>query len=161
MLDLLTRLEAGRRIQRVTAVEDEQVLFNNGNLITDLLGNILKNMRSQTFVGRQIFVAEYSIGKNWTTIYRGLRRDGVADEWTQHFRVVARENITVPAGTFDAFKVEGNGHLRDLGNRFQMTYWIAPAQLRPFVAFEQVQQGRGGKWIDAERSELVSFEQAA
>jgi uncharacterized caspase-like protein len=159
-VDLLTRLDLGQRTLRVTSVDDDQVLFNDGNVITDLLGNIMKNPRGQTFVGRQIFVADYSIGKKWTTIYRGIRRDGNPDEWIQHFRVVARENITVPAGTFDAFKIEGNGHVKGNGNRFQITYWVAPAQLRSFIVFEQVQQGRGGKWIDADRSELVSFEQA-
>ena len=68
--------------------------------------------------------------------------------------------VTVPAGTFDAFKIEGKGYVRGNGNRFEMNYWVAPAQLRSFIAFDQVQQGRQGKWIDADRSELVSFTQA-
>jgi hypothetical protein len=160
VVDLLTKLKSREFGRTVTAVTDTEVIFNNGNFITDLLGNIVKNNRGQTFTGNQIFVAEYSLGRKWTTTYRGTRRDLMPDEWTLTFKVVAREPITVPAGTFDAFKVEGYGHIRNVGSVFQITYWIAPEKLRSFIVFEQWQRNRRGGLIDTDRTELVSFNEA-
>jgi len=160
VVDLLTKMESRQINRAVTAITDTEVIFNDGNFITDLLGNTVKNPRGQTFTGNQIFVSEYSVGRKWTTTYRGTRRDLKPDEWTHTFKVVARESITVPAGTFDAFKVEGYGFLRSTSNAFQITYWIAPEKVRSFVAFEQWQRNRGGRLIDTDRTELVSFKEA-
>jgi len=165
VVDLLTTVES-RRVRRiVTAVTDTEVIFNNGRLVTDLLGNTLQNNRGQTFTGSQIFVAEYSLGRKWTTTYRGTRRDLVPDEWNIAFKVVAREPVTVPAGTFDAFKVEGDGYISERGNRFQITYWIAPQTLRSFVAQELRQFNRnrvrmGSRLAVTDRTELVAFKEA-
>lgn len=161
VVDLLTRIESRRFNRAVTAVTDGEVIFNNGNHVTDLLGNTVKNNRGQTFTGSQIFVAEYSMGRKWTTTYRGTRRDLVPDKWTLTFKVVARELVTVPAGTFDTFKVEGDGYMTERGNRFQITYWIAPELLRSFVAYEQIQRNSSrGRMTVTNRTELVSFKQA-
>ena len=77
------------------------------------------------------------------------------------FKVVARESVTVPAGTFDAFKIEGRGYT-DRGDSFQVTYWIAPEKVRSFVAYEEVRSGsgRGRKLKVTNRVELVSFREA-
>jgi hypothetical protein len=160
VVDILTKIESREFGRTVTAITDSEVTFNQGNQITDLLGNTIKNSRGQTFTGSQIFVAEYSLGRKWTTTYRGTRRDLVPDEWTIKFTVVARESVTVPAGTFDAFKVEGDGYITDRGNRLQVTYWIAPDKLRLFVAYEHVQRNRRGRMIITDRTELVSFKEA-
>jgi len=160
VVDILTKIESRQFGRAVTAIIDAEVIFNNGNHITDLLGNTIKNSRGQTFTGSQIFVAEYSLGRKWTTTYRGTRKDLVPDVWTITFKVVAREPVTVPAGTFDAFKVEGDGYITDRGNRLQITYWIAPEKLRPFIAHEQMTRGRRGRLTVTDRTELVSFKQA-
>lgn len=161
VVDLLTRIESREIGRAVTAITDTEVIFNNGNQITDLLGNTVKNNRGQTFTGRQIFVAEYRLGRKWTTTYRGTRRDLVPDVWTITLKVVARESITVPAGTFDAFKVEGHGYITDRGNQFQITYWIAPEKVRSFIAYEQMQRNKRGRLRISDRRELVSFRQGA
>lgn len=160
VVDLLTNIESRQFRRTVTAITDTEVIFNHGNQITDLLGNTVKNNRGQTFTGRQIFVAEYSLGRKWTTTYRGTRRDLVPDVWTITFKVVAREPVTVPAGTFDSFKVEGDGYITERGNRLQITYWIAPEKLRSFVALEQRTRGRRGRLTVTDRTELVSFKEA-
>lgn len=159
VVDLLTKLET--REQRggmVEAVTDHEVIYGNGR-VTDLLGNIIKDPRGRSFVGNQIFVAEYSIGRKWTTVYRGVRRDDIEDEWRMDLKVVARELTTVPAGTFDAFKVEGSGFVKGNGNRIEVTYWVAPAQVRSFVAFELTVHGRGNRFKKTDRTELVAFRQ--
>ncbi len=160
VVDLLTKIESREFGRAVTAITDTEVIFNDGNFITDFLGNTVKNRRGQTFTGNQIFVAEYSVGKKWTTTYRGTRRDLVPDEWTITFKVVARESVTVPAGTFDAFRVEGHGYITERGNQFQITYWIEPGKVRSFIAYEQMQRTMRGGLMITDRTELVSFKEA-
>jgi len=160
MTDLFTKAETRTFGRRVTAVTDTEVIYNRGAHITDLLGNTLKNNRGQTFTGSQIFVAEYRLGRAWSTIYRGTRRDLEPDVWVFNLKVTAREPYTVPAGTFDAFKVEGHGSLQSKGHRFAITYWVAPDKVRTFLALEMIHQARGNRYINTDRSELVSFQQS-
>lgn len=160
VLDLFSKVESRQMGRTVTDITDTEVIFNNGNLITDLLGNVHLNPRGQTFTGNQIYVAEYRLGRKWTTTYRGTRRDLVPDVWTVNLNVVAREAVTTPAGTFDAFKIEGHGYITDRGNQFQITYWVAPDKVRSFIAYEETRTNRKGKrGKEAERTELVSFGQ--
>ena len=159
VLDLFSKVESRQLNRTVTDITDTEVIFNNGNQITDLLGNVHMNHRGQTFTGNQIFVAEYSLGRKWTTTYRGTRRDLVPDVWTINLKVVAREPVTTPAGTFDAFKVAGHGYITDRGNQFQITYWVAPDKVRSFIAHEETKYNRKGKRTQAQRTELVSFGQ--
>jgi hypothetical protein len=160
VLDLLTK-QVTREVRggvMVKEVTDTEVVYGNGS-ITDLLGNIIRDPQGRNRVGNQIFVAEYSVGRKWTTIYRGTRRDLEEDEWTMDLKVVARESVTVPAGTFDAFKVEGKGFIRGNGNRIQMTYWIAPDRVRRFIAQETLVHGKGNRFKKTDRVELVGFRQ--
>ncbi len=159
VVDLLTKIESPRmRGGIVKAVTESEVIYGNGR-VTDLLGNTLKDSRGRAFIGNQIFVAEYSIGHKWTTVYRGTRRDDTEDEWALDFRVVAREVITVPAGTFDAFKVEGNGFVKGTGTRIQIAYWVAPNRVRPYIVYELTTRHRRGRYGNTDRTELVSFRQ--
>lgn len=158
--DILTKIESRQVGHTITAVTDTEVIFNNGNHITDLLGNLVKNSRGQTFTNAQVFVAEYSLGKKWETTYRGTLPNLEPDTWTNTFKVVARESITVPAGTFDAFKVEGRGFITGVGIRTEITYWVAPEKARVFIAYEQMNRNRFGKLMVTDRSELVSFNEA-
>ena len=74
--------------------------------------------------------------------------------------MVGKERITVPAGTFDAFRVEGKGAMRNLGATVKTTYWIAPDQVRRVIAEEtEVYRPAGGKYIKTDREELLSFQQ--
>ncbi len=158
VIDVLTRLETrearGGMIKEVT---DSEVIYGNGRT-TDLLGNMLKNPRGKTFVNNQVFVAEYSIGRKWTTVFRATREDDSEDEWTLDMKVVARESITVPAGTFDAFKVEGRGFMRDRGARVEVNYWIAPDKVRPFLVYEYLTR-KGTRYGKTERMELAAYKQ--
>ncbi len=159
ILDVFTKEESREsRGGIITEVTDTEVIYGNGR-ITDLLGNIKRDPQGRTFVGNQIFVAEYSVGRKWTTIYRGTRRNDEEDEWTMNLKVVAREPVTVPAGTFDAFKVEGNGSVRGRGFRIQMTYWIAPDRVRVFLAQELLVHGQGKRFRKSDRLELVGYRQ--
>ncbi len=51
---------------------------------------------------------------------------------TFNYRIVAREKVTVPAGTFDAWKVEMNGNVDarvavlPIRQNFSETQWVVP-----------------------------------
>lgn len=159
VIDVLTKLETPEtRGGMVKEVTDSEVIYGNGR-VTDLLGNMLKNPRGQTFVNNQVFVAEYSIGRKWTTVFRATRADDSEDEWTLDMKVVAREQVTLPAGTFDAFKVEGRGFMRDRGARVEVNYWVAPDKVRPFLIYEYITR-KGTRYGRTERLELAFYKQS-
>lgn len=162
VVDLLTKLESrGAHGGPITEVTDHTVVYSNGR-VTDLLGNTIQDTQGRGFIGNQIFVAEYSVGRKWTTVYRRVRRDDAEDEWELDFKVVAREPVTVPAGTFLAFKVEGAGFSKGKGTRILLTYWIAPDRVRSFIAQDLTVDAKGGsrnRFKKADRTELAEFRQ--
>ena len=158
VVDVLTKLQTREaRGGVISEVTDSEVIYANGR-ITDLLGNMIRNPRGKTFINNQVFSAEYSVGRRWTTIFRATRSDDTEDEWTLNMRVVGRENVTVPAGTFDAYKVEGRGFMRDKGARVEVNYWIAPDKVRPFLIYEYLTR-KGVRYGKAERLELAFYKQ--
>ena len=159
VLDLLTKVEVGTKTHTVTSVTDTEVIYNEGAKITDLLGNVAKNNRGQIFTGSQVFISEYSVGKKWSTQYTGTLRNGDPEEFSVDFKVVGKERITVPAGTFDAFKIEGDGYMRNKSAIRKIRYWIAPNQVRPVIAMEIEVTKIGGKYLVTDREELVSYQQ--
>jgi hypothetical protein len=164
-LDLLTQLEVRTFGQRVTGISDSEVQFNKGGLITDLLGNTVRNNgRNQNirFSGAQFFLPEYSVGKRWSARYQRTAADWPARDVSYDLKVVTREQIMVPAGTFDAYKIEGTGWTQsddgNVGISLQTRYWIAPG-VRRFVAVENLHRDSYRRIRASERVELVSYVQ--
>jgi len=144
-IDTLTKLETQKYTLRVTGVTDSEVIYNEGRIVKDLLGNLIKGSNGNQITDQQFFIPEYSIGKKWTTRYRFAKQTGENRDVVVDFKVVAREMITVPAGTFDAFKVEGTGFNMEQGAYLQYTYWIAPDKVRQPIIFISIERhGTGG-----------------
>jgi len=166
VIDRYTGNEVRRINQTVTAINDMEVVFNQGRLILDLLGNLVQTPGGIRFFGRQDQPLEYAVGKKWSTRYRTTKGEGEGDQEFD-FRIVGREKVTVPAGTFDCFKVAGSGVGRNFRGgqaRFELTYWAAPAQVRRPIAMETDRRvyGAGGRErvLSFDRTELLSFRQA-
>ncbi len=159
--DLLTKLELRIHGQRVTAINDNEVQFNKGGFVTDLLGNFIRNQKVE-FTGTQFFLPEYSVGKRWSARYQRKAADWPARDVSMDFRVVTREQVVVPAGTFDAYKIEGSGWTQSnngaFGINLQSRYWIAHG-VRRFVAMETLNRDSYGRITASERQELVSYTQ--
>ncbi len=160
-IDTLTQLQTREYTNRVAGVTDSEVIYGNGGFITDLLGNTTKNVNAigVDVSDKQFYIGEYSVGKKWTTRWRystasGEKRTGEVD-----FKVVAWEKITVPAGTFDAYKVEGKG-FSSVGSYLQETYWIAPDKVRRPIIYMQVYRDRSGRFFSTSRNELVAYRQS-
>jgi hypothetical protein len=160
-IDLYTKLETRNFRNVVTEITDNEVIFNNGVLITDLFGNIAKLPNGNRYTGAQFFIPEYSVGKKWTTRFKVLVPNGATNETEYDFKVTARETIVVPAGTFDTYRVEGQGWvtLQKGGSiRLQNTYWISPG-IRRTVANEIMRKHSSGKVLNNERMELTAYSQ--
>lgn len=159
-IDLLTRLELRTYGKRVTTITDSEVIFNNGNRVTDFLGNPIQNAEGTRFSGSQFFVPEYSVGKRWSARYQRIRPDGQKFDVEYDFRVTAKEPTNVPAGSFDAFRVQASGWTNNNSGSIQLqsVYWIAPG-VRRFIAWETMNRHSRGRILSSERQELVSYNQ--
>jgi hypothetical protein len=159
-MDIYSRVVSHEISQRVTAVTANEVVYNNGRLVTDLLANVKRTGDDGVFTANQQNPAEFFVGKRWRTRFtledgRGLTRFDVS------YRITKKERVTVPAGTFDTFLVEGKGaSSRDRVRQVIQRAWFAPEQCRRAVAREEIRIGGGGREGRAERFELVSFRQA-
>jgi uncharacterized caspase-like protein len=159
--------ERQRRAITVTAITDREIEFNNGKLTTDLLGNVRRTPDGRQRTGNQFQPLEFAVGKQWTTRFRLVSAASVEIDTEYTFRVTARERVTVPAGSFDCFRVEGKGMSRPLfgqGSATLMTnYWMAPEVCRCVIQQEtrRVNYGmRGATVLENERVELDAFKQS-
>jgi len=178
-----TKEEQRRFTTRVTEVSDTEVVFNNGALVYDRLGNTVKLPDGRRFTPRQDQPLEYAIGKKWTTRFSVTNAQGGRSDSEFNFRITRREKVTVPAGTFDCFVIEGEGYSvtdRGFKIRLGLKRWMAPDKVRRPIVSEQFRKvegragppvgfGKGpgafgkkgpGGVLNNERLELVAFSQS-
>ena len=96
----------------VSELSDTQVIFNNGTFITDLIGNPVQLADGTRYTDAQHQIADYSLGKRWTARHRLTRPSGATFDSQIDYRVVGKENVTLPAGTFEAFRIESGREVR-------------------------------------------------
>ncbi|MBM3392020.1 MAG: DUF3108 domain-containing protein [Betaproteobacteria bacterium] len=157
-IDLLTKIEK-KLVDTITELAEDRVIYNNGSLVTDLFGNTLVRPDGARFGPSQMFIGEYSLGKKWTTRYDVHFASGGQDVIEFDLKVVGRESVTVPAGTFDCFKVEARGWRLGTSQSNEFTIWVAPDKVNRFVATE-VWWRRQGQIKRSERQELESYTRA-
>lgn len=157
--------------RRVTRVDEEQdrVEINGGRVVWDLMGNTTQTRDTQFDTSAQFVPAELYVGRKWTAAYSGTvinerqgRKVGRERVIRIDFAIVAREPVKVPAGTFEAFRLQGYG--AGPRNSLEETIWLVP-----YLNFP-VRWDRGAYHVDArfarryvrsERWELVSARQYA
>lgn len=146
----------------VTSVDAERdrVEFNRGEFVSDLMGNITTNTRGSMSTPRQFYPAELFIGKKWQTMFRQERPNGVSYTFKYDVRVTGREKVTVPAGTFDAYRIEAHGFNMQLNASITRTIWVAPG-VPADIAHETTVRLRNNEYEQYDRQELVSVESAA
>ncbi len=160
VIDVLTRIERSRGRDTVVKLSANEVTYNGG-LVTDHLGNavLLRNGTRRT--SSQTFVQEYSVGKRWETRSENRLADGTNFLSELNCHIAAREPISVPAGNFDAFRVDVRGWNTYPRYRLQIEtrIWVAPERLRRYVAVENMFR-LGNRLVNTDRVELVSFKQS-
>lgn len=164
-LDLLTGVEQRRLTESVTRVTDFEVHYDNRK-ITDLLGNPVRSRDGQQNTSQQNFPTEYRVGKRWSSRNRFSYDNGSSGDSAFEFLVVAREPITVAAGTFNAFRIEGRGSFSGtnprVGNIYgqaDLKFWMEPDKVRVPIIFEDLRK-IGNRYRATSRFELVSFKQS-
>ena len=158
-VDTLTKLEGEPFTRRVTGFTDTEVIFNNGNFITDLLGNRLK-VGGEIWSANQTVPTEFVVGKRWGTRFRRTLR-GIDSTVEIELVIAAREQITVPAGTFYAFRVDARGWHHYPGNTLSWDWknWYAPEQVRQPVALAWLTRNQWGGFSTTIGAKLLAFSQ--
>jgi hypothetical protein len=77
-----------------------------------------------------------AVGKETWFVVDGVSAGGYPASWYETYRVVRRERVSVPAGTFDAYVISWKEQGR-LGNDYAAghTFWYAP-EVGYFVRFQ-------------------------
>jgi hypothetical protein len=160
VMDVLTRVEGKPHTQRVTQITEDEVIFNRGTMVTDLLGNYRKNSGA-IWAGSQTVPVEFSIGKRWSTRFHHVNRNGTDTIVDLDLAVADRETITVPAGTFNAFRVEARGWRTGSGIAisWDLKTWYAPDLVRRPLAWEWLNRNRWRQLVTTVRQELTAFKQ--
>jgi uncharacterized caspase-like protein len=165
VLDRVTSTE-DTQVFAVTDVTETEVKFRNGQVV-DLLGNILRRPGGRVYSPNQLEPVDYAVGKQWRTEFRISTPRGTEGQTEMDLKIAARESITVPAGTFNAFRIEGRGVFNDPAHRHAeetlLRKWVAPDRLRFPVALEETRQrggGKRGRVTQSRRLELAAFKES-
>ena len=145
-------------VMKVTQVDldAERVVYNDGEFASDLMGNTTTNQRGLFSTPRQFYPAELIVGKKWQTRFKQSRPSGITYTYQYDLKVVGRESVTVPAGTFDCYKIEARGFNMELGAYLERNIWVSPG-ISADVAQEIKVRLRNGRMEQNDRQELVTY----
>jgi hypothetical protein len=142
-LDLETKAQKRTFSLTVTDIRENEVMFDRG-LILDLLGNLIQLPDGRRYTPRQDHPLEFAVGRRWTTRFSVSNdRTGKEAALEAEFHISGKERITVPAGTFDCYVVEGLAQGLSPGGARPETRtrrWFAPDQVRRPIASETVRK---------------------
>lgn len=164
--DLLTKVSREEDATVAAVNKDaDQVVWDSGKwgtYVWDLMGNLVKNHVGQAETPRQFYPADLAVGKKWQTRFGFKRLDGGLQTFHYDVEIVDREHITVPAGTFYAYKIVAHGrNMNDRGSRtIQRTMWVAPGVNVDVASEVMIRDGTNVSWTSdggAERVELVHY----
>lgn len=157
VIDQYTKLSRPLAME-VTAVDQtaDRVEFNGGEQVSDFMGNIVANARGAMSTPRQFYPSDLEVGRRWRTEFRQDRHSGMRYFFRYKVKVTARERVTVPAGTFDTFRIEAEGYNVRLNAYIKRTIWVAPG-VNADVAHETYVRLRNGQVEQNDRQELVAY----
>ena len=160
VIDRFTRA-AKPLAMRVSSVDvsNDRVEFNDGESAADLMGNSLRNLRGEFDTPRQFYPAELTVGRKWRTRFKQSRPDGRVYTFAYDLKIVGKERVTVPAGTFDTYRIEARGFNVELGAYIERNIWIAP-DVSADIAHETMVRTRSGYIDQYDRQELVQIQLA-
>jgi hypothetical protein len=157
--DLLTGIEEHTRTSRVTRVDydEDRVEYNDGLVISDLMGNLIKVRQAEYDTPVQWTPAEFQVGRKWTAAFV-LRKKGRESSAYYDMQISRRETISVPAGSFDTFRIDGVGWNTTRNARLEISLWLVPGVNFP-IKREQTTRNKRGRFGQTERQELVALRQ--
>ena len=160
VMDPYSKAVQGTVSTEITQITETEVIFSDGRVF-DLLGNLLRHRDGRRISASQLQPLEYAIGKRWSSRFTVTFPNGLTSTNDVDGHIATREKITVPAGTFDAFRIEVRGVIVAPKGvlRSELNAWRAPDLVRVPLVREEIRKA-GGRTVYAERTELVSFKQA-
>lgn len=144
----------------VSRIQSDEVFYEDSAWVTDLFGNNVRDPEGRRWTPYQFFIPDYQIGKRWSAQFVVTLPNGRNATLRFSLRVAGRERITLPSGTFDAFRIEARGANLINGALLERTAWVAPEKMRGFLALESVARV-DGRVIEGERIELTEYAQPA
>ena len=131
VVERFTRVTVRRRLE-VTSADDKRVEMNGGEEVWDQMGGLIRNSNGTRNPALLVAPAELALGKQWRSAYNNYSVANGQSFSVVNFKVVGLEDITVPAGRFKAFKIEGkgDGSTGFSTARFTWTIWVDPATMR-------------------------------
>ena len=153
MSDILTNVPGEKLTAQVTSIEGDVVQLNSGNVVVTALSATIKNTRGTFDPPNGGLPAELQIGKKWSGRSVQTRPDGQIFDLKTDSKIIARETITVPAGTFQTYLVETTHYSSNF--TLNVKAWIDP---RYGVAIKVEEMGRSfGRIVRSDRREMVSI----
>ena len=153
--DVMTKVNGEKLINRVTFIEGETVKFNNGEYVLTMLGALAKNDKGTWDPPTRGFPVDFALGSKWAGRSTFSGTDGQSYQQQTEAKVIGRETITVPAGTFQTFVVELIGYSNPNNVKFNNKYWIDPRYGIP-IRSEEVARNTWGIFR-SERRELTAI----
>jgi len=146
-------------VARVTFADNELVEINKGQIVLTQQGGVLRDALGRNEPERLDFPADLTGGKKWRSAYTTQRSGGSKVAAHCDYEVVALEDVTVPAGTFKAFKVEKVCETSSAGLLVSKgTTWIDPTTMLN-VRIDTLTR-MGGRIQDFDTLRLVSVKRA-
>lgn len=152
--DSLTNVPGEKFTSRVTSIEGDTVNINGGSSIQTVLSGTVKN-RNGTFdppIGG--YPVELQVGKKWSGRSSNTFTDGNVYQLQTDTKIIGRETVTVPAGTFQTYVIRTTMYSSS-GVSFTQTFWVDPRYGAP-VKFEDIGR-RGNNIIRSNRFELIAL----
>ena len=158
--DLLTGVEERVGNIRITRVDEDadRVEANDGEFVFDLMGNLVRAPRSgQSDIPQQLVPAELQLGKKWAAGWKQDHPTLGRQTIDLEARIVAFEDVAVPAGAFKAFRIEYYGWIRPQNSELRGKVWVVPGLITA-VRRETVIRS-GTRIFRTELSEVLSLRQ--
>lgn len=160
-IDLYTKLVLETYTNTIVEITDSEVIYDSG-FVTNLLGNRVRARDGRRFTDSQLTPLEFAVGKRWSSRFYAMLPNGNRGVVEMDFRIVTRESVIVPAGTFETFHIQGRGWTTGTSAvplRIEGDFWFAPDKVRCPVIF-QFHRRRGQKIVQASRDELVAYKES-
>jgi Caspase domain len=150
-------------VRQAVQVTDEKIITALGNEY-DLFGNPIKIQNQyEATTPIQLYIHEYYVGKKWSTRYKRMSFTGSgASTVTGEARVMSREQITLPAGTFDTFKLKYTTYNQGNGYRIrnESIAWVDVASSKMLASENRSWDGNQRMTADT-RVDLMAYNNAA
>ncbi|MES2974671.1 MAG: caspase family protein [Pseudomonadota bacterium] len=139
----------------VTAMRGDVVEINGGRMIVTPQSGIIRNNFGSFDPPYGGAPAEFQIGKAWEARSTQKANDGNSYQFRGSFKIVARETVTVPAGTFQTWVIDYQGFSSG-GAAFRSRNWSDP-RYGMAIKREETVRNRDGRIVRSEVREMVAI----